>query len=118
MLENLLKISLFSIDFFGYLLITIGVGFSLIGAFGIFKLPDFYKRLHPAGIIDSFCLICVCLGAIFLNHFSIIITLKLLILIFFGLILNATACYTMAKTASIAKKEEDFLGKSYKREKI
>jgi multicomponent Na+:H+ antiporter subunit G len=118
MLENLLKISAFSVDFFGYFLITIGVIFALIGAFGIVKLPDFYKRLHPAGIIDSFCLICVCLGAIFLNHFSIIVTLKLLILGFFGLILNATACYTMAKTAATAQKEEDFLGKSYKRQKL
>lgn len=30
-----------------------GVGFMLTGAFGVLRLPDFYTRIHAAGITDT-----------------------------------------------------------------
>jgi multicomponent Na+:H+ antiporter subunit G len=115
MLNHLLQFSAIIFDVIGYFLVSVGVFFALSGAVGIIRMPDFFSRIHSAGMIDSSALIFVVIGAIFLQHFSIIISLKLLILMVFGLILNATSCSMMAKSYPFAAKEEDFKGKNYKR---
>jgi multicomponent Na+:H+ antiporter subunit G len=35
------------------ILLGLGLFFFLAGAIGIIRFPDFYSRLHPAGMIDS-----------------------------------------------------------------
>lgn len=36
----------------GFMLLS-GVGFMLIGSFGVLRLPEFYARIHAAGITDT-----------------------------------------------------------------
>jgi len=40
-------------DGVSYAAIIVGVGFVLIGAVGVLRLPDFYTRLHAAGMTDT-----------------------------------------------------------------
>ncbi|MBT7757045.1 MAG: sodium:proton antiporter, partial [Rhodospirillaceae bacterium] len=42
-----------ALDILSWILLLAGCGFVLIGAFGIWRLPDFYSRLHPAGLTDT-----------------------------------------------------------------
>ena len=41
------------LDSVSWILILGGAGFMLIGAIGILRMPDFYTRLHAAGLTDS-----------------------------------------------------------------
>ena len=41
------------LDIMSWILLIAGSILVLIGAFGIWRLPDFYTRLHPAGLTDT-----------------------------------------------------------------
>ena len=41
------------LDIGSWILLLAGSIFVLIGAFGILRLPDFYTRLHAAGLTDT-----------------------------------------------------------------
>ena len=41
------------IDVLSWALLVAGGGFMLIGSYGLLRLPDFFTRLHPAGITDT-----------------------------------------------------------------
>ncbi len=60
-------------------LLAVGLFFVLVGAVGVLRFPDFYTRLHAAGVTDT-------LGA------------ELMLL---GLMLQADSLYTAAKIALI-----------------
>ncbi|SIQ99058.1 multisubunit potassium/proton antiporter, PhaG subunit [Rhizobium sp. RU20A] len=45
------------------LLVLAGSLFSLIGAIGMVRLPEFYQRLHAPGLATSGAVILVCLGS-------------------------------------------------------
>ena len=46
-------------------LLAAGSIFVLIGAFGLVRLPDFYTRLHAAGITDTLGAELILLGLMF-----------------------------------------------------
>ncbi|MBT3332067.1 MAG: sodium:proton antiporter, partial [Rhodospirillaceae bacterium] len=41
------------LDVLSWVLLLAGAAFVVIGAFGMWRLPDFYTRLHPAGLTDT-----------------------------------------------------------------
>ena len=41
------------LDILGWFLLGIGTSFLLIGAIGLIRLPDFFTRMHAAGLIDT-----------------------------------------------------------------
>lgn len=47
----------------GILLVSGGV-FGLVGGIGLLRFPEFYTRLHAAGITDTLCALLVLLGLI------------------------------------------------------
>ncbi len=38
----------------GHVFLLIGASFCVIGAIGIVRMPDFYSRIHAAGVTDTF----------------------------------------------------------------
>ncbi len=81
----------------GICLIAGGV-FGVIGAVGILRLPDFFSRLHPAGITDTLCATLVLLG-LMLQAESAGVVVKLLLIWFFLLFTTPSATLALAKTA-------------------
>jgi len=81
-------------------LLLIGGGFGLIGGLGLFRLPDFYTRLHAAGITDTLCAICIGAGLILQSGFSLL-TLKLLLILMFLLFTAPTATHALSRAAMI-----------------
>ena len=53
-------------------LLAAGSIFVLIGAFGLIRLPDFYTRLHAAGITDTLGAEVILLGLMFQAGFSLV----------------------------------------------
>jgi multicomponent Na+:H+ antiporter subunit G len=82
----------------GLCLIT-GSIFGLIGAVGVLRFPDFFSRLHPAGITDTLCASLVLLG-LMLQADGFAVVTKLLLILFFLLFTTPSATLALAKTAA------------------
>ena len=80
------------------LFITIGALSIIVGLLGVYRMPDFYTRLHAASIIDTLGAMLILFGLI-LNYGLNIVSLKLLLILIFILITTPTAAHALAKSA-------------------
>jgi multicomponent Na+:H+ antiporter subunit G len=80
--------------------LSLGIGsiFLLIGATGMVRLPDFWSRLHAAGIIDTAGAGFIILGMM-LHAGLTLVTLKLLLIAVFVFITSPTASHAIANAA-------------------
>jgi multicomponent Na+:H+ antiporter subunit G len=81
----------------GILLIA-GSFFSLTGAVGLFRFPDFFTRVHAASVTDSFAAILLIGGLMLLTSFDLN-TAKLGFILIFLLLTSPTASHALAKSA-------------------
>ncbi|MGI6551742.1 MAG: monovalent cation/H(+) antiporter subunit G [Bacillota bacterium] len=80
------------------LLMIAGLFFLIVGAIGLVRLPDFYTRLHAAGICDTLGLLLSLAGLIVYQGFNVT-SLKLLIIWMFVLLANPTATHVLIRAA-------------------
>ncbi len=78
----------------------LGLVFYTGGAVGIIRMPDFYSRLHSAGQLDTLGLLffVFALSIYELRHLyweSIIISLKILLILFFVFLSSPTATHSI-----------------------
>ena len=78
--------------------ILAGLFFVLAGTLGVLRLPDFYTRLHAAGMTDTLGAELILLGLIVQSGFTQM-SLKLLLVAFFLLITSPTATHAVAYAA-------------------
>jgi len=78
--------------------ILAGLFFVLAGTLGVLRLPDFYTRLHAAGMTDTLGAELILLGLIVQSGFTQM-SLKLLLVAFFLLITSPTATHAVAHAA-------------------
>ena len=97
-----------NIDWFGALraiasmiAIASGVFFVLAGTLGVLRLPDFYTRLHAAGMTDTLGAELILIGLIIQSGFTLL-SLKLLIVAFFLFVTSPTATHAVAHAAYTA----------------
>ena len=81
-------------------LLAAGSIFVLIGAFGLVRLPDFYTRLHAAGITDTLGAELILLGLMFQAGLSLI-TVKLILISLFIFFTSPTATHAVANAARV-----------------
>ena len=79
-------------------LLIAGAVFVLIGLIGVFRMPDFYTRVHAASIIDTLGTILIISGLILIAGISLI-SVKLLMIMLFVLVTTPTAAHALAKSA-------------------
>ena len=91
------------------LLILVGWGLVIIGSFfiisaviGIIRFPDFYSRMHAAGVADSFGLFLCVIGFACLQA-DIESAIKLLLLACFTLVIFPVSAHSLVKAAKIQK---------------
>ncbi|PHS27821.1 MAG: hypothetical protein COA84_03415 [Robiginitomaculum sp.] len=72
-----------------------------IGASGVLRLPDFYTRLHAAGVTDTLGTLLVLLGLIILSGFTLL-SAKLALVGLFLLLTSPAATHAVANAAHIA----------------
>lgn len=85
----------------GNILILTGAFFVLTGALGMLRMPDFFSRLHPAGVTDSLGIPCVLIGLMIHTGLTLV-SGKLLLLMLFLLLTSPTACHALAKAAFLS----------------
>ncbi len=78
--------------------ISVGLFFVLAGTLGVLRLPDFYTRLHAAGMTDTLGAELILLGLIIQSGFTQM-SLKLLLVAFFLLMTSPTATHAVAHAA-------------------
>lgn len=85
-------------DIIGGALITIGAFFYVVGAIGIYRMPDVFTRMHAAGISDTVGAGLLLTGMMFLAGFSLV-TVKLVIILGFILFTSPIATHALAQAA-------------------
>lgn len=83
-------------DIVSWILLLVGSVFLVIGAIGLIRMPDFFTRLHPAGVTDTLAAALLLLGLAFQAD-SAIVVVKLLLVIVFLLLTSPTASHAMAQ---------------------
>lgn len=87
----------------GISLVILGFFVIFSGIIGLFRLPDFYTKLHASGIIDSCGVPVALVGLMFLQN-SYVFIFKLIIILFLMLLLNPVSTHVLSK-ASLTNKE-------------
>ncbi len=75
-----------------------GLFFIMAGTIGVLRLPDFYTRLHAAGMTDTLGAELILLALIFQCD-NLQMVLKLLLVAFFLLVTSPTATHAVAHAA-------------------
>ena len=78
--------------------ILVGLFFVVVGAVGVLRLPDFYTRLHAAGMTDTLGAELVIVGLIIRSGFTLD-SAKLLLIGAFLLITSPTSTHAIANAA-------------------
>ena len=85
-------------DILSWICLVAGAAFCVIGALGLVRMPDFYTRVHAAGIADTAGAGLMLLGMI-LQAGVTLITVKLLMIGLLLLFTSPTATHALAKAA-------------------
>jgi multicomponent Na+:H+ antiporter subunit G len=85
----------------GYAALLAGLAFVLIGAVGVLRFPDFYTRLHAAGVTDTLGAELMLFGLV-LQADSLLTAAKLLLIGLFLFITSPTATHALANAAHTA----------------
>ncbi|APR98472.1 monovalent cation/H(+) antiporter subunit G [Wolbachia endosymbiont of Folsomia candida] len=93
----------------GSIFIFLGICLIVISNIGVIRFPDFYTRLHAAGITDSSGAMLLLIGFALQNEFSVN-TIKIILLILIIWVANSTNSYVLARTYYKSKDNTDKKG--------
>ena len=102
-------------DIVSWFLLIGGSFFAVVGGIGVYRLPNFYARLHGAGITDTMGAGMLIAGLL-VQSIKVgvvgdpsltpwLITVKLVMILAFLLITSPTACHALAQAAMTDKNE-------------
>lgn len=91
-------------NFLGWILLLLGSFFCLVGSIGLIRLPDFYSRVHAAGVVDSLGAILILLGLMTQTQ-DFIVIIKLVFILLFMMLTGPTAVHALARSANLTDKE-------------
>ena len=86
------------VDIASALSLIAGAVFIIIGSIGLIRLPDFFTRLHGAGIAETLGAWLVLLGLLLQSGWSST-SIKLVMIFIFLVITGPTATHALAKSA-------------------
>lgn len=86
------------LDIVSWILLISGSFFTLTGALGLLRFPDFFTRTHAASITDTLGAGLILTGLMLQAGWGIVLA-KLLLILLFSLLASTTACHAMAKAA-------------------
>lgn len=86
------------LDIASWVLLLSGSLVIITGATGMIRLPDFYTRLHAAGVIDTLGCMLIVFGLALQAGFTVV-TIKLVLIVVFILFTSPAAAHALAKSA-------------------
>jgi multicomponent Na+:H+ antiporter subunit G len=78
--------------------LLIGSFLCLSGGIGLLRFPDFYTRMHAAGVTETLATAMILIGLIMQNPDALVI-IKLVIILLLTLLISPTASHALAKAA-------------------
>jgi multicomponent Na+:H+ antiporter subunit G len=90
-----------AVDIASFVLMTLGGLCVFVGGAGILRMPDFYTRMHAAGVTDSGALLLVMLGLALQAGWSLALA-KLVAIVVFLFVTSPTAAYALANAALLS----------------
>ena len=79
-------------------LLLAGSAFAIVGGIGLLRLPDFYSRIHGAGITDTMGAGLILVG-LMLQAPSGLVVVKLVMILFFLLLTSPTSTHALSQSA-------------------
>lgn len=92
----------FLLDIASWCLILTGGGFLLTGAIGVLRMPDFYTRLHAAGLTDTMGASFLAAGMLLQSGFNLT-AVKLVLIALFVIITSPIATHALINAAYMVK---------------
>ena len=99
------------IDGVSWALLSAGAFLVVIGALGLIRMPDFYTRMHAAGITDTLGADLILLGLMVQAGFSLV-TIKLFLVGAFLFFTSPTSTHAIANAAFTAGLRPRVVGNS------
>lgn len=87
-----------ALEILGIVCLLIGSTFSVIGGVGIVRLPDFYSRLHGAGVTDTMGAGMILLGLALVSG-SFLVAFKVGVIWFFLTVTSPSSSHALARSA-------------------
>ena len=87
-----------SINILTWVLLLSGSFFAVVGGIGIVRLLEFFSRLHGGGITDTLGAGLIIAGLLLQGELSLV-TVKLLMILFFLMVTSPTSCHALARSA-------------------
>ena len=86
------------LDVAGAVLVLAGSAFAVVGGVGLLRLPDFFARIHGAGLTDTLGAGLILTGLMFVSpHW--LVTVKLVAILLFLWITSPTSAHALANAA-------------------
>lgn len=85
-------------DAASWICLVIGSISCVIGGIGMIRMPDFYTRGHAAGLTDTLGAGLILIGLMFQGGLALV-TIKLVLVLFFLFITSPTATHALVKAA-------------------
>ena len=98
------------------LFLLLGSFLCISGGVGILRFPDFYTRMHAAGVTDTLATAMILIGLMLQNPDGLVV-LKLMIILLMTLFISPTASHALASAAA-HNKLEPVLDKKEDNEKV
>ena len=86
------------IDMFSWALLMAGSFFGISGGIGLLRFPDFYTRMHAAGVTDTLCAALILLGLMLQAGWGLVL-IKLFLILALLLLTSPTATHALARAA-------------------
>ena len=87
-----------AIDVASWACLVVGGAFSIIGAFGLVRMPDFYTRMHAASVTDTVGAGLLIIGLV-LQAGMTLVAVKLVFLALLIFFVSPAATHALAKAA-------------------
>ena len=87
-----------ALDLISWTCLLAGSFFAVVSSLAVLRLPDYYSRVHGAGITDTVGAGLILLGLAFQAGFSLI-SVKLALVLVFMVLTGPTASHALAKAA-------------------
>ncbi len=88
-------------DVVTWIFLLAGSFFAVVGGIGIVRLPDFYTRIHGAGITDTMGAGLILVGLMFQSGWSLV-TFKLFMILALLYLTGPTSTHALANAALVA----------------
>ena len=86
------------VDILSWTLLMTGCFVGISGGIGLLRFPDFYTRMHAAGVTDTLCAALVLTGLMLQAGWGLVL-IKLFLILALLLLTSPTATHALAKAA-------------------